>query len=75
MVKTGTGNGSTPCYSLLSVVLTAQTTGLLSRGSQVRILPAAPVLARTRDSSLLHRLTREHFAGLKRTGRPQILAD
>ena len=29
MVKTGTGNGSTPCYSLLSVVLTEQTQGLL----------------------------------------------
>ena len=47
-------------------VITVQTPGLLSRGSQVRILPGAPVLARTRDSSLLHRLTREHFAGLKR---------
>ena len=33
MVKTGTGNGSTPCYSLLSVVLTDPTQGLLSRGS------------------------------------------
>ena len=42
MVKTGTGNGSTPCYSLLSVVLTDPTDGLLSRGSQVRILPGAP---------------------------------
>ena len=46
MVKTGTENGSTPCYSLFSVVLTAQTWGLLSRGSQVRILPGAPFLAR-----------------------------
>ena len=42
MVKTGTGNGSTPCYSLFSVVLTDPTDGLLSRGSQVRILPGAP---------------------------------
>ena len=44
MVKTGTENGSTPCYSLFSVVRTAQTWGLLSRGSQVRILPGAPYL-------------------------------
>ena len=29
MVKTGTGNGSTPCYSLFSVVLTDPTDGLL----------------------------------------------
>ena len=42
MAHIGTENGSMPCYSLFSVVLTAQTWGLLSRGSQVRILPGAP---------------------------------
>ena len=43
MARIGTENGSTPCYSLFSVVLTDPTQGLLSRGSQVRILPGAPV--------------------------------
>ena len=42
MAHIGTENGSTPCYSLFSVVLTAQTWALLSRGSQVRTLPGAP---------------------------------
>ena len=55
MAHTGTENGSMPCYSLFSVVLTAQTWGLLSRGSQVRILPGAPILSyslRTRQLGL-----------------------
>ena len=43
MARIGTENGSTPCYSLFSAVLPAQTWGLLSRGSQVRILPGAPI--------------------------------
>ena len=46
MARIGTENGSTPCYSLFSVVLTDPTWGLLSRGSQVRVLAGAPFLAR-----------------------------
>ena len=51
-VTTGTENGSTPCYSLFLVVLTAQTWGLLSRGSQVRILPGAPLPKESGDLAL-----------------------